>query len=56
MTAAATVNTSLSTSRRRRDYQRGNCILDDDLKQALPDPKEWEEDLNLEMLMLDGYV
>ncbi len=54
MTAAASVATSLSPSKRRRDFQRGNNILDDDLKQLLPDPKEWEEDLNLEMLMLDG--
>ena len=45
MTAAATVGTILSPSRRRREHQRGIITLDDELKQALPDPKEWEEDL-----------
>jgi hypothetical protein len=30
------------------------CFSPDNLRQSFPEPAEWEDDLNLEMLMLDG--
>ncbi len=55
--AASTVGTVLSPTRRRRiEAAEKGSLLDEDIRQAFPDPAEWEDDLVLELLMLDGFV
>ena len=44
----------LSPSERKPRSSVADTISNEDLRQALPDPKEWEKDLMLEMLMIDG--